>query len=181
MTQPDDKGAPKTDTGEEESPDRVGAPSAPVDSEATGQQEFPTSGLVLPPKGEWTFPREAPLKPMSELEREGAELAHFVLCLIAGLAVLLLLMAAWSELHDALPEALALQKIVNSVAASSAASAPSDEALTKVAVLADKIAEARRGSRDFWKALIQLILLNLLLPVLTAILGYIFGTVKSDR
>ena len=30
--------------------------------------------------------------------------------------------------------------------------------------------------RDFWLKILQMVLLNVLLPVLTALLGYIFGT-----
>ena len=35
--------------------------------------------------------------------------------------------------------------------------------------------------RTFWKDLIQLVLLNVLLPVLTALLGYVFGTQAVSR
>ncbi len=38
----------------------------------------------------------------------------------------------------------------------------------------------RKSSRDFWFTVIQLTLLNLLLPTLTAILGYVFGRDKGD-
>lgn len=39
----------------------------------------------------------------------------------------------------------------------------------------------RKAFREFWLQFMQMILLNLLLPVLTAILGYIFGSKVSDQ
>jgi hypothetical protein len=44
-----------------------------------------------------------------------------------------------------------------------------------------KINEQRKALHDFWIQAAQLILLNLLLPILTALLGYIFGTQQAAR
>lgn len=41
--------------------------------------------------------------------------------------------------------------------------------------------DARQTIRSFWLSLAQLVLLNLLLPTLTALLGYIFGTEQAGR
>lgn len=38
------------------------------------------------------------------------------------------------------------------------------------------IATERSSFREFWLKLVQMILVNVLLPVLTALLGYVFGT-----
>jgi hypothetical protein len=49
----------------------------------------------------------------------------------------------------------------------------------KIKLLSDFAKEAaseHQNSRSFWLQIAQLILLNLLLPILTALLGYIFGT-----
>ena len=46
---------------------------------------------------------------------------------------------------------------------------------------ATKLNEHRQSLHQFWLQAAQLILLNLLLPVLTAILGYTFGTQQSQK
>jgi hypothetical protein len=41
--------------------------------------------------------------------------------------------------------------------------------------------DAINSTREFWARIAQLILLNLLLPVLTALLGYVFGSSQLPR
>lgn len=43
------------------------------------------------------------------------------------------------------------------------------------------LAEERAAHRAFWMQVAQLILINLLLPILTALLGYIFGTQQGQK
>lgn len=43
------------------------------------------------------------------------------------------------------------------------------------------LAEERAAYRTFWIQVAQLILINLLLPILTALLGYIFGTQQGQK
>jgi hypothetical protein len=45
---------------------------------------------------------------------------------------------------------------------------------------ADKIASQRQAFHSFWLQAAQLLLLNLLLPLLTALFGYIFGTQQGQ-
>ena len=45
--------------------------------------------------------------------------------------------------------------------------------------IAKDVREAQQSTRSFWLQVAQLLLLNLLLPVLTALLGYIFGSYRS--
>jgi hypothetical protein len=42
------------------------------------------------------------------------------------------------------------------------------------------ISNEAKSYRDFWRDTNQMILLNLLLPILTALLGYIFGS-REDK
>ena len=53
--------------------------------------------------------------------------------------------------------------------------------LTTANELLNQAAGMRRASRDFWISLAQMFLLNMLLPVLTAILGYVFGTKQGSQ
>jgi hypothetical protein len=57
-------------------------------------------------------------------------------------------------------------------AASTATSQIAGEATTK-------IQDQRQNLHTFWIQVAQLVLLNLLLPLLTALFGYIFGTQQS--
>lgn len=48
-------------------------------------------------------------------------------------------------------------------------------------VLLKAYLEMANASRDFWSKMAQMILLNLLLPVLTALLGYVFASKSSGK
>jgi hypothetical protein len=45
----------------------------------------------------------------------------------------------------------------------------------------DLMKEEEAGFREFWLKVFQMVLLNVLLPVLTAILGYTFGSSQSTK
>ncbi len=47
--------------------------------------------------------------------------------------------------------------------------------------LLKSFAEATNSTREFWSKIAQMILLNLLLPVLTALLGYVFASKQSAK
>jgi len=63
--------------------------------------------------------------------------------------------------------------VIDTVAPSSAANA---ERLRSYVELLKELAAERKSVRDSWIQIGQMVLLNLLLPILTALLGYIFGT-----
>ncbi len=50
-----------------------------------------------------------------------------------------------------------------------------------VQLLQKSLAEERASHRAFWLQVAQLVLINLLLPILTALLGYIFGTQQGQK
>jgi hypothetical protein len=57
-------------------------------------------------------------------------------------------------------------------------------AVTDAKIAADsagKIGEQRQNLHNFWVQAAQLVLLNLLLPLLTALFGYIFGTQQASK
>ncbi len=55
------------------------------------------------------------------------------------------------------------------------------DAVQQLADLTKELAGQRAAFRAFWLQVAQLILLNLLLPLLTALLGYIFGASQAAR
>lgn len=67
------------------------------------------------------------------------------------------------------------------MAANSGASAPSVEWLKARQELVKSYMEATAQSREFWKGMAQMILLNLLLPVLTGLLGYVFASRQANK
>lgn len=56
-----------------------------------------------------------------------------------------------------------------------------DSAFNKQLNLIKNIQEENKASRDFVLQITQMVLLNLLLPILTAILGYIFGSHSEGK
>jgi len=77
-----------------------------------------------------------------------------------------------------LDRCLAIIKSIKLTALESAAGATN---LQVAGESANKINEQRQSFHTFWLQAAQLILLNLLLPILTALLGYIFGTHQTQR
>jgi hypothetical protein len=53
------------------------------------------------------------------------------------------------------------------------------ESIRALREIAKDVRDAQQSTRSFWLQVAQLILLNLLLPVLTALLGYIFGSYRG--
>ncbi|HLF73713.1 MAG TPA: hypothetical protein VI524_05180 [Anaerolineales bacterium] len=112
-------------------------------------------------------PSEAPARGMPPLAAAGVDLAKWVLIFASVFIVLALGLLAWNEAN--------LSRIqTNYVEA--LGPAQSVEAVNTVREFTLQIEEQRKAFREFWLQLTQMILLNLMLPVLTAILGYIFGS-----
>lgn len=62
------------------------------------------------------------------------------------------------------------------------AATPADaERIRQMVDFTREVDEHRQGFRSFWLQAAQLVLLNLLLPVLTALLGYIFGSREAQN
>lgn len=118
---------------------------------------------------------------LAPLQRSGVYLAWCVLIMILIFGLTLLYAIFRVELKNPPAEvAVATELLKGAVAQAQAkaASAPgslSAEDIKPVSDLVSQIATLRRASRDYWHSLAQMLLLNLLLPVLTAILGYVFG------
>lgn len=109
-------------------------------------------------------PPEAPVGvPLSEKERAGVNLTWGVLCVIGGwlVAVLIFLWTQEAAFQGALPR--------------------STPPLGGDTLGFRLIASERAAFRAFWLDMVQMVLVNVLLPVLTALLGYVFGTTQARR
>jgi hypothetical protein len=100
--------------------------------------------------------------------------------LILVFGLLLITMVGVNEFMSPPKEVQAVAGIIDKTAEAYARAASGPDALKQANDLMTRLAESRRASRDFWTAFSQFLLLNLLLPVLTAILGYVFGTMRKD-
>jgi hypothetical protein len=115
---------------------------------------------------------------MSELEFSAVALAFTVLALMGLIAAALLYSVHQGEFSATTPEVATVQKLLDH-AEQQYRTASSPEALERSTQLLGKLTEGRQAARKVWFDFAQLLLLNLLLPVLTAILGYVFGTMRA--
>jgi hypothetical protein len=115
---------------------------------------------------------------LTGLQRSGVRLATWLLCMIGVLAVLLLSLVAVSEYFVRPPEVATTQLLIERAVQQYAVDGE-PETLKQANDLLVRLADINRASRDFWLGYSQFLLMNLLLPVLTSILGYVFGTARA--
>lgn len=83
-----------------------------------------------------------------------------------------------SEFSPAAPEVSGLMSAVKD-GLQSCQDKCSPETVGALKEMLGQLIAMRRDTREFWRSVSQFVLSNLLLPVLTALLGYIFGTMNS--
>jgi hypothetical protein len=118
---------------------------------------------------------KANVQDMTGLQRSGVNLAWGVLAMIGVLALALLVVIGIEEGREPSAESKSVQTMLE-LATKRYAAASEPDTLKNASDLMMRLAEVRRSTRDFWVSYSQMLLLNLLLPVLTSILGYVFGT-----
>ena len=146
----------------------------PVDLRVSAPETAPVE-LVIPEQA----PVTAPVERAPFLTVAGVNLAAFVLAAIFVLAVALTLLIYRTESGHSPTEVVAIERLLEQATRQHLA-ASSPEALQHATELVGKLSDARKSARDFWMGLVQLLLLNIFLPVLTSILGYVFGTSKAS-
>ncbi len=155
------------DTASGNAPDSAGTPGLPGKIDLAGATA--------------TSPTEAVQKSgvvMSQLQRSGVDLAKCVLAIIASALLVLTLLVGAVEIWPT-SEVTQVHKMVLQLYEKSSTLKADDPQLPQMRKdmtdLTRQIVDARQAQRAFWLQFAQMILLNLLLPVLTAILGYVFG------
>ncbi len=116
------------------------------------------------------------------IARAGVDLARIVLWLIAGTAFLLLGLIALEEFSGSALNSQAVARLLNGLATTPPR--PDDamqvanyqKSVEAAKSLLTTMATAQQDTRDFLLKLCQLLLVGIFLPILTALLGYIFGT-----
>jgi hypothetical protein len=116
-------------------------------------------------------PAEAPpVKPSPfRLDRAGVDLAKFVLWLMAAFVLLMLAYMVYAEHQSDVMLTSTFTRFQSS---------PADSNAFKLAV--QQIDALQKSSRDFFHEILNMVLLNVLLPVLTALLGYVFGKQSGE-
>jgi hypothetical protein len=122
--------------------------------------------------------RGATYADMTGLQRSGVRLASWVLGMMGTLAVVLLALIAVNEYVADPPEVTSIQLLIDRAVQQYAATGE-PETLKHANDLLVRLAEINRAGREFWLGYSQFVLMNLLLPVLTSILGYVFGTARG--
>jgi hypothetical protein len=108
----------------------------------------------------------------------GVMLAKIVLGMVMASILLLTLYLILIDLNEGSALGRAYEGILRQASLGTPASA---DQVRIMGELAKQIGEQRQAFRTFWLQTAQLVLLNLLLPLVTALLGYIFGTTQVAR
>lgn len=109
--------------------------------------------------------RELPLAP---LPRAGFRLAKFILFIISGYIFFLIVLLIFTSFD-------ATTNISSYIGKNT-----SDSVLTHQMELVKIMQEEKKSYRDYIMQISQMVLLNMLLPVLSAVLGYIFGSKEGS-
>lgn len=117
---------------------------------------------------EETKPDVAPVKELPPIARAGVNLAKWVLVILSGFMIAAVAVLVWSETTSLSVAEAGYSQLSNP--------GTSTEAATVVKEVIDRLDAQRKVFREFWLQFAQMVLLNLLLPVLTGILGYVFGS-----
>ncbi|MDK1288164.1 hypothetical protein [Pseudoalteromonas umbrosa] len=130
------------------------------------QSQEPLQDIDLASAQDYT-PEDAPVsEPLTGKERAGVNLTWGIIGVLIGFLVIILCIFMWGEYQffTAMRETQNLI-LTNQVAHSD--------------VLV-QLTQQRSDFRSFWFDTLQLILLNVLFPTLTALLGYVFGTSRNS-
>ncbi|OCQ21437.1 hypothetical protein A7985_12555 [Pseudoalteromonas luteoviolacea] len=110
-------------------------------------------------------PQAAPVsEPLTGKEKAGVNLTWGIICILIGFLLVILSIFIWGEYQFF----MSMQEV----------KLGGYEA-DKTVSLFTELAQQRSEFRAFWFDTLQLILLNVLFPTLTALLGYVFGTSRN--
>ncbi|MBQ4838027.1 MULTISPECIES: hypothetical protein [Pseudoalteromonas] len=111
-------------------------------------------------------PEDAPVsEPLTGKEKAGVKLTWGIISILIGFLVVILSIFMWGEYQffTAMRDTQQLM-LTNKLTSSD---------------FLDQLTQQRNDFRAFWFDTLQLILLNVLFPTLTALLGYVFGTSRN--
>ncbi|TMP30794.1 hypothetical protein CWB99_05525 [Pseudoalteromonas rubra] len=113
-------------------------------------------------------PMEAPVsdpEPLTGKEKAGVNLTWGIIAVLIGFLLIILSIFVWGEI-----------RFFNAITANPNNTLTAEQMQAKLELLATQ----RATFRAFWFDTLQLIILNVLFPTLTALLGYVFGTSRNN-
>jgi apolipoprotein N-acyltransferase len=113
---------------------------------------------------------------LEPLAGAGVSLTRWVLLILTAVLVVLISAACYQEKQFTDILAASLQSEASPVRTTQDVQPNSAEDLKARQELLKTYQDVVNASREFWMKLGQMVLLNLLLPVLTALLGYVFAS-----
>lgn len=125
-------------------------------------------------------PSAAQTKRLDPLSGAGVRLTTYVLVILSTVVALFIGVLVYQEKQ--FRDMAGADPFLAPIAAVSVAGAPpSVEQLKARQEILKTYQDMANASREFWAKMAQMILLNLLLPVLTALLGYVFASKPANR
>jgi len=121
-------------------------------------------------------PPTAPTNKLNPLAGAGVGLTKIVLCMLSGTLLLLMATLIYQETRFSNLITDAFRSVIVMPLGNPHTGS---EQLQGRQEWLKAFLDATNASRIFWKEMAQMILLNLLRPVLTALLGYVFGSQSS--
>ncbi len=121
-----------------------------------------------------SHPTGAPVsdpEPLTGKEKAGVSLTWGIIWVIIGFLLMILSIFVWGE-NQFLSVLEHIEKL---------GSDTTPEQLKELASLTSELEKQQGSFRSFWFDTLQLILINVLFPTLTALLGYVFGTSRSNN
>ena len=121
-----------------------------------------------------TIPTVAPVvdpEPLTGKEKAGVSLTWGIIGVLVGFLIMIMIIFVWGE-NQFLSSLEQIEKLGSSA---------TPEQLKELAALTSEVGEQQSNFRTFWFDTLQLILINVLFPTLTALLGYVFGTSRNNN
>lgn len=118
-------------------------------------------------------PQDAPVsdpEPLTGKEKAGISLTWGIIVVLIFFLIIILAIFFWGE-----------SRFLTGLDQLETLKDASPDKLAKLADLMSALESKQTAFRTFWFDTLQLILLNVLFPTLTALLGYVFGTSKNNN
>ncbi len=169
--------------GGADDPEKLADATPGVDAHGTmPSRELEKSPRQLPPDR----PDKPDISTLPHALRVGRDFGLRLIYILAGTLAVLFLVVTLTEHERTIQMDASLARVFNLAGlpfdgAQLRAPGPSADSLRAALELLKQVQQDQQQQRLFWEQIAQMVLLNLLLPLLTAVFGYVFGRDQSER